>query len=274
MTPVRTLFAIIFLVWAGVMVLGCVNSPMSNPQPPMMYETTPIPSITTFPPLPPGVPENISSNWAGYVVETNFASPREGSIEAVEAVWNIPAVDCTGTQAADYSSSFWVGIDGYDSSSVEQIGTDSDCVQGSPTYYAWYEMYPKDSVTLDLALNPGDEVLAKVTYLGNQEFQLSLTDKTSNQTVSITETSTVAMRSSAEWIAEAPVYQHRILPLSDFGPVDFLNISVTVNGKTGSILSDQWEYRSIVMETPDRIIKATPSELVNGDRFSVVWEHP
>jgi ABC-type ATPase with predicted acetyltransferase domain len=135
-------------------------------------------------------------------------------------------------------------------------------------------MYPKDSVTLDLTLNPGDEVHAKVTYLGNQKFLFSLTDTTNGQSVSITETSTIAERISAEWITEAPVYRHHILPLSDFGPVDFLNASVTVNGKTGPILSDQWAYRSIVMETADRVIKATPSKLVNGDSFSVIWEHP
>ena len=44
------------------------------------------------------------------------------------------------------ASAFWVGLDGYSSTSVEQLGTDSDCVSGKPSYYAWYEMYPNPSV--------------------------------------------------------------------------------------------------------------------------------
>jgi len=32
--------------------------------------------------------------------------------------------------------------DTFNSTSVEQLGTDSDCDSGTPSYYAWYEMYP------------------------------------------------------------------------------------------------------------------------------------
>ena len=53
-------------------------------------------------------------------------------------------------------AAFWVGLDGYTSKSVEQLGTDSDCTNvNSPSYYAWYEMYPAASVNhLDHAV-PG-----------------------------------------------------------------------------------------------------------------------
>lgn len=46
------------------------------------------------------------------------------------------------------ASAFWVGLDGSSSTSVEQLGRDSDCDSGTPSYYAWYEMYPNPSVTL------------------------------------------------------------------------------------------------------------------------------
>jgi hypothetical protein len=269
-----------------VLITGCTGGPgygqptptpsVTEPVTPTFSPTSTPPStvpITTFPTLPAVVPENISINWAGYVVQTSFDVPEKNAIESVEAVWNVPSVDCSQTGMSDYSSAFWVGIDGFSSVSVEQIGTDSDCIQGSPVYYGWYELYPKDSVTLDLTIRPGDDVHAKVDYLGNNEFRFSLTDITTNQSISIIEMSTIAERSSAEWIAEAPVYRRRILPLSDFGPVDFINASVTIKGHTGSIFSDQWDYRSIVMEATDGTIKATPTGLVNGNSFSIVWEH-
>ena len=41
-------------------------------------------------------------------------------------------------------SSVWVGIDGYSSNTVEQIGTEQDVsANGKTSYYAWYEMYPQ-----------------------------------------------------------------------------------------------------------------------------------
>jgi hypothetical protein len=258
-----------------VFIAGCIIGP-GNSQPPPTTGVSPTPTVavTTFPTLPTTTPENISVNWAGYVVQTSFDYPETNAIEAVEATWNVPAVDCSQTGMSDYSSAFWVGIDGFSSISVEQIGTDSDCTKGIPIYYAWYEMYPKDSVTLNMTLLPGDKVHAKVTYLGDQQFLFSFTDLTNNQSESLSETSAIAERSSAEWIAEAPVYHHRVLPLSDFGPVDFTNVSVTVNGMTGPIMSNGWDYRSIVMEAVDGSIKATPTGLVDGSGFSIIWEHP
>jgi hypothetical protein len=270
----RAVFTIMgILVLFSVFISACVSEPGSSEPAPTLTPTLTTSPVSTFPTLPVTTPQNISVNWAGYVVQTSFDSPENGAIDAVEAVWDVPAVDCSGTQGREFSSAFWVGIDGFSSVSVEQIGTDSDCVQGNPVYYAWYEVYPRDSVTLDLTLRPGDRVHAKVSYRGSQQFIFSLTDITTNQSVSITETSTIAERSSAEWIAEAPVYRHRILPLSDFGPVEFLNASVTVKGTIGPIMHDEWDYRSIVMEAADGTIKATPTGLITGNSFSIIWEH-
>ena len=239
---------------------------------PTITSQTPVPT-TSFPPLP-GTAENISVNWAGYAVETSFTDPEKNSMDAVEAMWNVPLVDCS-LSPDNYASAFWVGIDGFSSLSVEQIGTDSDCIQGSPSYYAWYEMYPKDSVTLDITMKPGDEVHARVEYTGNNKFQFTIRNAANGERDSITDTSTVADRSSAEWIAEAPVFRHRILLLSDFGPVYFLNASVTVKGVTGPITSTRWAYQPIVMKSRGGGMKATPSGLINnGTSFSIMWDHP
>src|SRR5947209_13321704 len=96
-----------------------------------------------------------STNWAGYAVTTGA-----GGVSQVAGGWVVPPVAST---VSGYSSA-WVGIDGYNSSSVEQLGTDSDYVNGVAHYYAWYEMYPNPSVNLSLTIRPGDAISASVSF--------------------------------------------------------------------------------------------------------------
>jgi hypothetical protein len=131
-------------------------------------------------------------------------------------------------------SSFWIGIDGYSSNTVEQIGTDSDASSGIAQYYAWYEMYPKYPVNLNMKIKPGDQMSAEVKYLGSNKFQLTITDVTTRATFSTTQKSS-GKRSSAEWIAEAPSSRSGVLPLADFGTVYFSNSQAPLNGHTGTI---------------------------------------
>ena len=58
-----------------------------------------------------------STNWSGYAGTT-------GTYTSVSASWTEPTGTCSGS--AKYSS-FWVGLDGYNSSSVEQTGSEVDC---------------------------------------------------------------------------------------------------------------------------------------------------
>ncbi len=62
-----------------------------------------------------------STNWSGYAAETNFNHPKKNSVSAVSASWIVPTVIASG---GDTFSSIWVGIDGYSTSTVEQIGTE------------------------------------------------------------------------------------------------------------------------------------------------------
>ncbi len=110
-----------------------------------------------------------SGNWSGYAVE----SPSQ--FTEVLGSWVQPTAKCTSL-GRTYGA-FWVGLDGYTSSSVEQLGTDSDCKNvNSPTYYAWYEMYPAASVTISTTqypVKPGDTMTASVTRAGTS-YTLSL----------------------------------------------------------------------------------------------------
>ena len=110
-----------------------------------------------------------SGNWSGYAVE----SPSQ--FTEVLGSWVEPTAKCTSL-GKTYGA-FWVGLDGYTSKSVEQLGTDSDCKNvNSPSYYAWYEMYPAASVnhsTTQFPVKPGDTMTASVTRSGTS-YTLSL----------------------------------------------------------------------------------------------------
>ena len=82
------------------------------------------------PPPPPS-----SYNWAGYA----DVSTTAGTFTNVGGSWTVPAADL---HIEERFTSDWVGLDGFSTATVEQDGTASQCFQGVPLYYSWYEMYP------------------------------------------------------------------------------------------------------------------------------------
>lgn len=215
-----------------------------------------------------------SLNWSGYVAATNLATPQNRSVNSVSGSWVVPKLQPT---TAKTNCSIWVGIDGYVSNSVEQIGTEHDWINGQQRNYAWFEMFPKAAYKiLNFPCRPGHLISAEVVFKGNGTFQLVIFN-TTKQVYFFVPTSyttfTGAKRSSAEWIVEAPS-KATILPLANFGTVQFTNCSAKINGVSGSINDSHWVNDSITMETSDDIVKAQPSSLSsNGSSFSVTWFH-
>lgn len=211
--------------------------------------------------------DGTSTNWSGYAVETNLTNPQNNAVSDVKGSWVIPTVTCGSTNT--YSSA-WVGIDGYADNSVEQTGTEQDCLNGSPSYYAWYEMYPKPSYRLNLAVKAGDNVSAEVRYLNNNTFQLILNNLTTGKSVSFTQKAK-AQRQSAEWVMEAP-WSGGVLPLSNFGAIQFSGAQATLNGHIGTISDSAWKNDQIDMVNSTGGLKATTSALSSGgSSFSVNW---
>jgi hypothetical protein len=203
------------------------------------------------------ITRSTSTNWAGYA-----ATGR--TFSSVSATWKQPTAKCT---AATSYSSFWVGLDGYSSNTVEQTGTDADCSGGSPVYYAWYEMYPKFPKNLSMAIHPGDTIHASVTTNGTGTFTLTIANTTTGARFTTKQKLNSAKLSSAEVIAEAPSSSGGVLPLTNFGTVGFS--AATANGQSiGSFNPDP-----INMVTPDGTVKASTSTLSGGSAFSVAWKH-
>jgi hypothetical protein len=166
-----------------------------------------------------------SSNWAGYV-----ATGSNGTFTSASSNWTEPVGHCS--RAGGKYAAFWVGLDGYTSPTVEQIGSEVDCTGFFPRYYAWYEVYPGAAVNFTNPVSPGDQFTGTVTYTAPSTFNLVLKDVTKGWTQSVSSTLANAARSSAEVIAEAPCCTAGggILPLTDFGTASFN--TATANGRS------------------------------------------
>jgi hypothetical protein len=114
-------------------------------------------------------------------------------------------------------------LDGYSSSTVEQTGSEVDCVGRTAEYYAWYEAYPNASVSYNNTVKANDSFTATVTYTSGTQFSLYIDDITEKWSHTTLVNVANAKRSSAEVIAEAPccTFFGGILPLTNFGTMNF-----------------------------------------------------
>ena len=217
--------------------------------------------------------EGTSANWAGYAAESSISSPANGFVNSVSGSWVVPTLTCgiSNTYVAT-----WVGIDGYSDKTVEQTGTEQNCVGGVQNNYAWYEAYPKTShvIVHGMIIHAGDTMSSSVTYTGHSQFQVLITDVTTGESFHHKITIKGASRQSAEWITEAP-YSGGILPLANFGTINFSNSQFTDNTGTTHAIDGRGAgtYDAITMNDPNGG-NATPSALVDSgtsSSFSVMY---
>jgi Peptidase A4 family len=216
-----------------------------------------------------------SSNWSGYAVEAGSGQKFTNVI----ASWTEPSVTCT-SRGSQYSS-FWAGIDGYSSNSVEQTGADSDCAgRNRPSYYAWYEMYPANSVELSTSaypVSPGDTLTSEISVNSSSTFTLQLMSSRGWHFTS-TQSGSGLAQSSAEAIAESPEicsFYCSLAPLANFGTMSFNGVQAAVNSGQnapfGTYTADSGPHE-IISETSNGTVKAQPSAL-SGTTFSETWKH-
>jgi hypothetical protein len=260
-----TIMTIILLVSGGALAAGPAaaaghwGGPAAGPAGAMVLPGGPADRMATAPQNgPAGVKGQTivsSTNWSGYAA-TETSSPFTG----VSASWVQPAGRCG---SGDQYSAFWVGLDGYSSSTVEQTGSEVDCDGPFAEYYAWYEMYPAYPVYFNDPVKPGDHFTGTVTYQASTgDFDITLADSTEGWTATAAQTLPGATRSSAEIIAEAPSSgtSGGVLPLTNFGTVNFSD--ATVNGGTGLC-----QLNPVEITMPS----VSVSSLSNCENFSVTY---
>lgn len=228
-----------------------------------------------------------SLNWSGYAALTDIDNPENYSVQKALGSWTVPTL--TATENDSYSVAF-IGIDGFfdnlTATTVEQIGTAHNWIDGAPEYFAWFEMYGPITEgglqeIVDFPVAAGDVMFGLVKYNGQNTFTLKLVNLTQQAKTKIDVAYTapfsytfqpLAPRTSAEWVVEAPSSGDTILPLANFGTVAFSDCSATIKKHKGKISDRHWESTEINMVNSDGDPKATTSSLSSdGEAFTITW---
>ena len=229
--------------------------------------------------LEAGAGTETSTNWAGYAVT------HRKPFTSVTGRWVQPAATCD--QLSSTYSAFWVGLGGFSTNSfaVEQTGTLANCSAGSPSYTAWYELYPKTPVMLRIAVRPGDTLSATVS-VSKKTVAIRLKNVTTGKRFTKKLQMTRPDLGSAEWVTEAPsgcdyAGNCSTLPLTNFGTVAFSHASASIKGHRGRISDPTWLETTIELHGdlndpghPSQAgANAIPGSLgPDGGSFAVTWQ--
>jgi hypothetical protein len=209
-----------------------------------------------------GLTQVNSTNWSGY-------ADTGSGFSKVTASWKEPSGSCTSTTSL---AAFWVGIDGYSSTSVEQDGTLIECYGSTEYQFSWWEMYPTNDIqVVGESVAAGDTIAASVVRTGTS-YKLAVTDSTHvANSFSTTQTCSSCANSSAEWIAEAPSGSSGVYPLTNFGTWTASSATVTEGSTSGTISS--FTDDEITMINSAGQVKAQPGPLnAAGNSFAVTWK--
>ena len=214
------------------------------------------------------VTPSASFNWSGYA----DTAANNQTFTKVSGAWTTPSVTCS---AEDQITSNWVGLDGFNNGTVEQLGTISWCFQKTPIYYTWYDMAPAKVVRVGPSLKPGDKITASVTRTGTS-YALKLTDSTtSGNNISVTKLCALAtcVDTSAEWVSERPSFGIGIVPQAHYDAFKLTSGSVTANGKTTTIGAGPGVNAITMVDATAKYNLNTVSALTGGNAFSTTWKN-
>jgi hypothetical protein len=210
-----------------------------------------------------------SSNWAGYnqgLLEKNVL------FTSVSGDWVVPTATLhSGAPAGDQYSATWLGIGGgcvdadclVTDSTLVQAGTSQDVSEsGRAEYSAWWEIIPGPSIDANLTVRAGDLIHGEVTEVVPGTWKLSLANRTTGQSFSITVPYS-STHATVEWIEETPIVVSsnggvQIGPMPDLTTVGFS--SLRVNGQPAGIV----DAEAIELVDTDGSPIATPSAPLSG----------
>ena len=224
--------------------------------------------------LPLGVAAQLfpeTGNWAGYVVSG-------GHFTSITATWTQPRVVATGTGFNRID--LWVGLGGFNTLTLEQIGTSVDTLgngsRGSLWSYGWYEAYPRPPVVslrvrkaggpVRLVIQPGDTIRAEVAYIRPHLLRFALTNESRGEFFSVSQELEASSFPSAEVIVEGLVQgKQRLLPA--FSTVRFT--ACHVNGRPLAT----WHCTKAELQGTSGFFATCTSELDSGgSSFSVAHQ--
>ena len=226
----------------------------------------------------------VSSNWSGYQINQ--------TAQYVQSGWTVPTVirPNPGYSTNGYYSSTWSGIGGgfnAGSGALIQSGTAQDLnANGTTSYYAWYEIVGGTHDTggevriNNLPVHPGDVVGSGVEWTPTGGAVLGVCNFSSGAGCINFTLASSAPGTSEEWIVEAP-YFNGILPLADFGQVNFINScwqsTFQPNGTCSSISAggpQQISLQQYVFKAYQTLAAPQGGLTNNGQNFSDLYFLP
>ncbi len=224
--------------------------------------------------------------WSGYVL----TAPKGGQVSftSVSGTWTVPTVSCGARDAT--SSAVWVGLGGYATKVLEQVGVNANCdAKGHPLYFAWYELVPDIARLISRKVVPGDTITSSVRITHFALVTLHVENQTQHWSFTRRITWGGSDTASAEWITEAPNNclrsLCRVASLANFGRVTFEKIAATGNGLPGTLSNPRWTAIRLRLvpgvQTPlgsgsalqsDSHAGATPGTIsADGRTFGISW---
>ena len=179
-----------------------------------------------------------TANWSGYVHQTG------GPYTDIVSYWTVPtASSCSG---GDKYSSAWIGLDGVNNNDLIQIGTESDCLSGSPFYQAWWEILPTyqtEQAITGYTVHAGDNMFAEIKQTSGSNWNLTIKDFTQNWASTSAQIYGGA-GNSTEWIIERPTINNAFATLTNYGSTSFFDNQQNGANPNHSYLNDSWAMTS------------------------------
>ncbi|WP_347707518.1 G1 family glutamic endopeptidase [Clostridium sp. cel8] len=188
---------------------------------------------------------------------------------SVSGSWTVPSISSSNPNA---SAAQWIGLGGYSSSDLLQMGTIEKLQNGQTVAEVFWEQLP-DSAESIMTIPVNSTISVTISKESSLVWNLTFTVTTPNGT---TETKTITKEltssyengigTSAEWINEDPSNQYsKLFPLGNTGTVKFQ--SAKVNGN--SIDDSSNVVHPIAMEYSNGSIAIYPSSLgADGESFT------
>jgi Peptidase A4 family len=220
-----------------------------------------------------------TSAWAGFVALDTKSPDVSGAISS----WTVPQLVCSAV--TNSKSAVWVGIGGYypaqNSELLSQVGTEQDCVDGSPRYAAFDEANVDGQGPIAFlgcptsddeficvtaySVQAGDVIRAQVAMedlLGHHYTRWWVTDYR-HGAVLWHHTSKFLFNSVGRHSAECVVEDPRHVPFSDFGTVIFSSCKAQQSGgrlfSLTSSLPTSWTVKRPAVASNGNVLAASSS---------------
>ena len=238
-------------------------------------------------------PQDSGNSFAGY--DRWGPTLTEGAVTEVDALWNVPTLNCTATPNAQIA--VWVGIDAMNSSNsnfLAQPGILGGCYDGQPGWNAVYQMAPAPINLGPSNISAGDVMYALVSAPGgpyNQfpgAWDLQVDDLTKGWSWAVPVTTSFVseqigvpqdpLLEDAAWVVEAPGTEQGTQPdqLAAFSPIIFLAADAVVNGvyESGGSMPSGLPPLSITQHDPTEWADPSPWMDDNDSSFTVTYGQP